>query len=1054
MTINPPPPAKRARTAAPRGDDDYKPGSILEIEVHNFMTYSHIKSKPGPRLNLVIGPNGTGKSSLVCAIGIGLAGEPQILGRASQIRDFVKRGEDSGWIKITLRGDSPNESLVIKRKINNRNKSEWFFNDQQVTKKEIQEQVRKFNIQLDNLTQFLPQDRVCEFAKLTPVQLLEETEKAVGNPELSAQHQRLIQSNEEMKKIRVALASHESTLAHVETSNAELEQDKERLEQRTQLLENAGTMKKKVPWMRYEEKKASFEKAEEAERVAKSKLQNLQEQNRQTREIFEPLRVRKDEAAVASTGLKDLKTKSEQNLRKVGDKETEFSAKVRTKLGEIQEVHRKESIRQERIEKARKDALDAEEALKNLPECRPREEILAGLKSRIKDLQLDGGDKDTQIREKEALLSHRRRDRDQINHRLQDINSVNTRLLQALKNSGAYQISNAVEWVQCHRDQFKEEVFGPVLLEVRIANKEHAKYVEGQVPNHIWKAFVTQNNEDRDLLVKNLKQFEVPVINQRMGQFRHPPREVTPAMMQLGITTRLDEVIEAHAVVKMLLIGQSGLDNSFIGTSETNQIADEAPRLGVKDLWTPQNHYRWQESRYGGHVSASVTSVRQVRLFSENVDQKEKNELQSRLTQVQNEMSQIEAAIREIREQGKAIIEEIQKLDRQQDEIFNEARLQRKKQTDAKNLIEQRRRRLVMLENEEGSADAESRLRALVKKTNAERVENLMLLKDLLTESGEIHMRYAAQHLHAIELDARVKEKESNLQKQFSELRAAEAQWSQCKEVTYNCRTIVARAKAHADEEASMTPELQQKFAEMPDSIPELEEAIRDYEEEAKGVICNNENAIMIYEARCEQIRNLKAKADEKRDALDGCMKEIERVQNVWLPELRELVSKINDTFSENFREMAVAGEVSLDEQGTDFDKYGVLIKVKFRESGNLQVLSAHHQSGGERSVSTILYLVSLQDLTNCPFRVVDEINQGMDPKNERKMFQQLVRAASKSNTPQCLLLTPKLLPDLEYTEACTILNIMNGPWIDEASSSGWKDGVPWSVMSQLVRSQ
>lgn len=50
------------------------------------------------------------------------------------------------------------------------------------------------------------------------------------------------------------------------------------------------------------------------------------------------------------------------------------------------------------------------------------------------------------------------------------------------------------------------------------------------------------------------------------------------------------------------------------------------------------------------------------------------------------------------------------------------------------------------------------------------------------------------------------------------------------------------------------------------------------------------------------------------------------------------------------------------------------------RESGQLQVLSAHHQSGGERSVSTILYLVSLQDLTNCPFRVVDEINQGKLP--------------------------------------------------------------------------
>jgi hypothetical protein len=59
----------------------------------------------------------------------------------------------------------------------------------------------------------------------------------------------------------------------------------------------------------------------------------------------------------------------------------------------------------------------------------------------------------------------------------------------------------------------------------------------------------------------------------------------------------------------------------------------------------------------------------------------------------------------------------------------------------------------------------------------------------------------------------------------------------------------------------------------------------------------------------------------------------------------------------------------------------------------------------------------------------------GMDPQNERKMFQQLVRAASQLNTPQCFLLTPKLLPNLEYTEACTILNVMNGPYIGEAAS-------------------
>jgi len=63
---------------ASRTGEEFLPGNIVEIEVHNFMTYTHLKSRPGARLNLVIGPNGSGKSSLVCAIGIGLAGEPSV----------------------------------------------------------------------------------------------------------------------------------------------------------------------------------------------------------------------------------------------------------------------------------------------------------------------------------------------------------------------------------------------------------------------------------------------------------------------------------------------------------------------------------------------------------------------------------------------------------------------------------------------------------------------------------------------------------------------------------------------------------------------------------------------------------------------------------------------------------------------------------------------------------------------------------------------------------------------------------------------------------------
>ena len=49
----------------------------------------------------------------------------QLLGRASSIGDYVKRGEDSGWIKITLQDEHPNKQISITRKINKQNKSEW-----------------------------------------------------------------------------------------------------------------------------------------------------------------------------------------------------------------------------------------------------------------------------------------------------------------------------------------------------------------------------------------------------------------------------------------------------------------------------------------------------------------------------------------------------------------------------------------------------------------------------------------------------------------------------------------------------------------------------------------------------------------------------------------------------------------------------------------------------------------------------------------------------------------------------------------------------------------
>jgi hypothetical protein len=65
--------------------DGWTRGQIFRIRLHNFLTFDDVELYPSPKLNVIVGPNGTGKSSIVCAICIGLGGRPTILGRAKEV---------------------------------------------------------------------------------------------------------------------------------------------------------------------------------------------------------------------------------------------------------------------------------------------------------------------------------------------------------------------------------------------------------------------------------------------------------------------------------------------------------------------------------------------------------------------------------------------------------------------------------------------------------------------------------------------------------------------------------------------------------------------------------------------------------------------------------------------------------------------------------------------------------------------------------------------------------------------------------------------------------
>jgi hypothetical protein len=209
-------------------------GSIAKIEMWNFVTYEHSAIYPNSALNLLVGPNGSGKSSIVCAMCLGLGGNPRLLERGNNAKDYVRTapGVNEAKIEISIATGDGDSVRTIRRTIltdpdREAEKTEWHIDDKSASKKQVDEIVAGFNIQLKNMTQvtarpvhattplfppyscrphrprntragaqFLPQDVVKKFPEMKPTEMLEKTQEALMDSRLSQLHKELIELND------------------------------------------------------------------------------------------------------------------------------------------------------------------------------------------------------------------------------------------------------------------------------------------------------------------------------------------------------------------------------------------------------------------------------------------------------------------------------------------------------------------------------------------------------------------------------------------------------------------------------------------------------------------------------------------------------------------------------------------------------------------------------------------------------------------------------------------------------------------------------------------
>nr|CAB3266388.1 structural maintenance of chromosomes protein 5-like [Phallusia mammillata] len=1029
-------------------------GSIVRINLKNFLTYDQCSFRLNPKLNVIIGPNGTGKSSVVCAICIGLGGKPSFLARAKELGDFIKHGKDKASIEVELCNTPKND--IIRRDIGHiaggKTSSAWFLNGAAVSVKQIDEVVNKHNVMLSNLCQFLPQERVADFAKMNKIELLENTELAVCPVSMQEDHKWLKQYRTLQKELELKHKDDVEYLDKLVQKNERVEREVKRFQERHKIMERLKILDQKRGWLVYEEARQEYNKRKEEHKALKQKKSIAQ------RELLPLIKIIEKIKNAMLTLDKDNKKKGDElksmasETKNIHTEIGEMDEKVQEKWDEYKEREKDEQLRLKKVEQCQLQISGWEGELEQLQESDVQSEI-DNIKSETKSTVTAIANA-----EHEQLFIQERKQRKQreikgCEAKLAELNNLNERRLEFLrrKNKDCY---NAIVWLRSNRSMFKATIHEPILLTIDMKDPRHAELLENHISFRDLFAFVCEDGDDNDRFIREVHEKQALRVNvikaprSREGKLMtsdaYRPRRNIKDLKQWGFTSFLRELFKAPDAVMAYLCKQYRVHEIPVGSARTKDIVDQVTQKSNIDLFfiptlSPNqvgSRYSVKKSKYSSNTIVGSRALRRAEFLDSKVDPDELKQIQQAMQNLKSEASRDTVRYSDLAEQKK----KLEKKDNELRTKMKELLQHKNKRKNLENKIMLKKQNLEELEN--SPVDLESI------RTGIERAVNQIILKkkeltlkfitkirccvDVSIGKGTLQLRYTQCLRRRAKAEQQVRE--LNL-KNTELIKACERVEEAKKEAEQKAKQLLNEAKRKTGDSID---HLKKIFADYPDDLTEVD-TLR-HELGAKLDCCGTTDPKIVeeYTNRKKEIEQFQKKVDKAGSLLESQRDDMEEVKTRWLTPLQKLISKINVRFAKYFEQMGCAGEVDLHtDNPDDFDKYGIRIRVKFRASSTLQELDPFRQSGGERSVSTMLYLVALQSLHTCPFRVVDEINQGMDPDNERRVFQVIVNSSSKEFASQYVLITPKLLPNLTYNRHMTVHCVYNGPHMPQHNE--WK---------------
>ena len=168
------------------------------------------------------------------------------------------------------------------------------------------------------------------------------------------------------------------------------------------------------------------------------------------------------------------------------------------------------------------------------------------------------------------------------------------------------------------------------------------------------------------------------------------------------------------------------------------------------------------------------------------------------------------------------------------------------------------------------------------------------------------------------------------------------------------------------------------------------------------------DDAEKIYNDYSGNIEELKVRLSQLQENKKAMLAELGGRKGVWRNAMEDLVESIDQPYRAVLGAADASGFVKFDE-GADVESAGIDLFVGFR-GGAPTTLDPFTQSGGERSVALMAFILSLQARIVSPIRAMDEFDIHMDPRNREAMFKMILGQMRQQEASQYLVITPSIL--------------------------------------------